>query len=326
MVSCLDIVKSFQINQVLPINKNRSRQRIKPRLLIAGCGDVVTRALPWLLQRFRVFVLCRRPEVADRLRALGAVPVLADLDHPATLTRLAGLGAALIHSVPPDASGEVDSRTRKLLNALQKRPPRSNRASILTYPPRPAVYISTTGVYGNAAGQWLDESSGARPDSARARRRASAEQQLRGWARRTQRPLAILRAPGIYAAGRLPTERISRGDPVLHQEEDSWSNHIHADDLARAIGIALFRGRPLRTYNVVDDAPSRMGDWFDEVADACHLPRPPRITREQAQVKLSPAILSYLGESRRLRNTRLKQELRVRLRWPTTASFFASSF
>ena len=325
MVSCLDIVKSFQINQVLPINKNRSRQRTKPRLLIAGCGDVVSRALPWLLQRFRVFVLCRRAEQVDHLRAVGAVPILADLDHPATLARLAGLGAALIHSAPPDASGEVDLRTRKLLNALQKRPGRSSKTPILTYPPRPAVYISTTGVYGNAAGQWLDESSGAHPDSARARRRASAERQLRQWGRRTGRPVAILRAPGIYAAGRLPTERIARGDPVLRQEEDSWSNHIHADDLAHAICIALFRGRPLRTYNIVDDAPSRMGDWFDEVADASNLQRPARITREQAQLQLSPAILSYLSESRRLRNTRLKQELRVRLNWPTTASFFASS-
>jgi nucleoside-diphosphate-sugar epimerase len=325
MVSCLDIVKSFQINQVLPINKNRSRQRTRPRLLIAGCGDVVSRALPWLLQRFRVFVLCRRAEQADHLRALGAVPILADLDQPATLARLAGLGAALIHSVPPDSSGETDLRTRKLLNALQKRPTSNSRTSILTYPLRPAVYISTTGVYGNAGGQWLDENSGARPDSARARRRASAEQQLRQWARRTGRPMSILRAPGIYAAGRLPTERIARGDPVLRQEEDSWSNHIHADDLAHAICIALFRGRPLRAYNVVDDAPSRMGDWFDEVADACQLARPNRITREQAQLQLSPAILSYLGESRRLRNTRLKRELRIRLNWPTTASFFAST-
>ncbi|GGP20813.1 NAD-dependent epimerase/dehydratase family protein [Silvimonas iriomotensis] len=300
--------------------------RAKPRLLIAGCGDVVSRALPWLLQRFRVYVLCRRADQAARLRAMGAVPIMADLDHPATLSRLSGLQAALIHSVPPSTQGETDLRTRKLLSALQKNVPRQGKSAILAQPSRPAVYISTTGVYGNADGRWLDESSGAHPDSARARRRADAELQLRAWACHTGRPLAILRAPGIYAAGRLPTARIERGDPVIRPEEDSWSNHIHADDLAHAICLALFRGRPLRTYNVVDDAPSRMGDWFDEVADASKLPRPARITREQAQVQLSPAILSYLDESRRLRNERLKQELRVRLRWPTTASFFASLF
>ncbi|GGP26190.1 NAD-dependent dehydratase [Silvimonas amylolytica] len=300
--------------------------RAKPRLLIAGCGDVVSRALPWLLQRFRVYVLCRRADQADHLRAMGVVPILADLDQPATLSRLAGLRATLIHSVPPATHGETDLRTRKLLSAIQKPAPRNSKSTILAQPPRPAVYISTTGVYGNADGHWLDESRGARPDSARARRRADAEQQLRSWARRTGRPLAILRAPGIYAEGRLPTARIERGEPVIRREEDSWSNHIHADDLAHAVCLALFRGRPLRTYNVVDDAPSRMGDWFDEVADASKLPRPARITREEAQLQLSPAILSYLGESRRLRNLRLKQELRVHLRWPTTSSFFASLF
>ncbi|WP_283150345.1 NAD-dependent epimerase/dehydratase family protein [Silvimonas soli] len=320
----MDIVKSFQINQVLPINRIRSRHLMRPRLLIAGCGDVISRALPWLLARFQVFVICRREDQAVELRHAGAHVLRADLDDASTLSRLGGLRAALIHSAPPVASGEADLRTHKLLAALQKSSARPQKRPILAYPTLAAVYISTTGVYGNADGQWLDECAPLRPDSARAQRRVSAEQQMRTWARRAGRRLSILRAPGIYAEGRLPVERVRRGDPSINPAEDSWSNHIHADDLAHAVCLALFRGKPLRAYNAVDDHPTLMGDWFDQVADACDLPRPPRIARSEASQQLSPALMSYLNESRKLRNCRIKRELRLHLRWPTTMKYLHS--
>ena len=150
-----------------------------------------------------------------------------------------------------------------------------------------------------------------------ARRRIAAEDRLRAWARGYGVQLAILRAPGIYAPTRLPLDRIAQGTPVLAAEDDVFTNHIHADDLARATVAAMFRGRPNRAYNVTDDAELKMGSWFDAVADAYRLPRPPRVSWEEAEQRIAPMLLSFMSESRRLVNDRLKRELHVRLQFPT---------
>ncbi|WP_245615790.1 SDR family oxidoreductase [Andreprevotia chitinilytica] len=287
--------------------------------MIVGCGDVLARALPWLSQRFRIYATARSTEAAARLRSLGVVPVAVDLDQRISLKRLACLADWLIHSAPPANAGKTDQRTRRLVAGLHANRQRKNE--ILSHPSAPtrrrAVYISTSGVYGNGDGAWLDETHPIAPDTDRAQRRASAEHTLRGWARHQNVQLALLRAPGIYAADRLPRTRIERGEPAIQSTEDSFTNHIHADDLAHAICLALFRGKPLRVYNACDDAPHKMGDWFDTVADHLGLPPPPRVSRAEAQRVLSPAMLSYLNESRRLKNRRLKEELRVRLQHPT---------
>jgi nucleoside-diphosphate-sugar epimerase len=132
--------------------------------------------------------------------------------------------------------------------------------------------------------------------------------------------VTILRIPGIYAPDRPgghPAERLRRGSPVLRAEDDVYTNHIHADDLARACAAALHRGLPQRVLHASDDTELRMGEYFDLAADLCGLPRPPRLSREEASRQLSPLQLSFLGESRRLDNRRLKRELRLRLRHPT---------
>ncbi|BCL75783.1 NAD-dependent dehydratase [Jeongeupia sp. HS-3] len=291
----------------------------RPRLLIIGCGDVVTRALPWLLRRFRVYASARSSESAVQLRALGVLPVPVDLDAGIP-TRLAGLAQWLIHSAPPSASGLLDLRTRRLAAALA-RPDMRASLSHARRAPRRAAYIGTSGVYGNVGGAWVDETRPLTPDTPRARRRADAEAVLRALARRQGMHLGLLRAPGVYAAGRLPDARIRRGEPVIAADEDSYSNHIHADDLARAVCRALFRAQPLRAYNVSDDAPGKMGDWFDLVADHLGLPRVPRVSRAEAQAQLAPGLLSYLNESRRLDNARIKRELRLTLRWPCVEGF-----
>ena len=134
---------------------------------------------------------------------------------------------------------------------------------------------------------------------------------------------SILRIPGIYAPDReggTPRERLLRGTPVLVEGEDVYTNHIHADDLARACVLALWRGRPLRVVHASDDSALKMGDYFDLAADLYGLPRPPRVTLAQAREQLSPALLSFMAESRRLDNRRLKTELRLRLRHPTPAT------
>lgn len=285
------------------------------RLLIVGCGDVARRALPWLTRRFRVLALVRDRADAESLRALGVTPLWGDLDDAPSLRRLGGIAQCLMHFAPPPDQGEGDPRTARLIAAL------SRPGSV----PQRVVYISTTGVYGDCGGALADESRPLRPATARARRRADAERRLRGFGRRRGVAVAILRAPGIYGADRLPVARIRRGDPVLRPEDDVHTNHIHAEDLARAACIALHRGAPGRIYNACDDSGLAMGDYFDRVADAFGLPRPPRISRAAARERLSPLTLSFMNESRRLSNRRLKQELRLRLRYPDVAAGLAAA-
>lgn len=283
------------------------------RLLIIGCGDVVRRVLPELVRRWRVFALVREPD--DSLRALGVVQIRGDLDRAATLGRLRGLAHAVLHSAPPSESGDFDLRTRHLLAALRQ-------ARSL---PRALIYIGTSGVYGDCRGERVTEARPLAPRTARARRRADAERQLRAFGRESACRVALLRAPGIYAADRLPLERLRRGDPVLNADADVYTNHIHAEDLGRACIAALRRARPNRAYHASDDSALRMGDWYDKLADAFGLPRAPRMTRTEAEQRLSPLTLSFMNESRRLDNTRLRKELRLALRYPTVEAGIAAA-
>jgi len=284
------------------------------RLLIIGCGDVVRRALPRLLRRYRVYALVRQLDPA--LRTLGVTQIVGDLDQPASLKRISGLADVLLHSAPPaEADVASDTRTQHLLAALQ------TGKSL----PRRIVYISTSGVYGNCDGAAIDETRTLHPESARAARRVAAETALREFGRQTRTKVSILRAPGIYAADRLPLERVKRGDPVLNADEDSYSNHIHADDLAHAIVLALTHGRSNRAYNATDDSEIKMGDWFTHLATAFELPTPPRVDRATAEEQLSPALLSFMRESRRLSNDRIKRELGLKLAYPTVEEGIAAA-
>jgi len=274
------------------------------RILIVGCGDVGLRAARLLAGHARLYGLIRSPRRADELRAAGITPVFGDLDDRASLKRLAGLADAVLHFAPPPAQGENDPRTRRLLAAL-------GRGSLSQL-----IYISTSGVYGDCAGEVVAETRPARPNNPRARRRADAEAQLRRFGLQTTR-VSLLRAPGIYAQSRMPEERVKKGLPAIVSADDVYTNHIHADDLARLAIAALFRGRGNRLYNAVDDSGLKMGDWFDVVADHLGLPRPPRLPRDQVIAAVTPAMRTFLSESRRLSNRRIKQELRFRLRYPT---------
>jgi nucleoside-diphosphate-sugar epimerase len=277
----------------------------RPRLLVLGCGDVGMRLLPLLRAQYRVFAVTSQPERRAELRAAGAVPVVADLDDPASLRRLKGLADAVVHLAPPPAEGKLDRRTRRVAAIL----PEGGRV----------VYISTTGVYGDCGGAWFDESRPVAPHNARALRRVDAEQVLRRWAVRSGGTLSILRVPGIYAADRLPLKRLELGTPALLERDDVYTNHIHADDLARIIVRALSKGRANRVYHAVDDSDMKMAEYFDAVADAFDLPRPPRLPRAELAAVVTPALLSFMSESRRMRNTRLKSELGVRLRYARVA-------
>ena len=285
------------------------------RLLIVGCGDVARRMVPLLAGRWRVYALARAPQLLAPLRARGVTLIEGDLDRPDTLAPLAGLAHDVVHFAPPPTQGTRDTRTAHLIAALGKR----------GSPPAQLVYISTSGVYGDCRGELVEETRPARPQTERARRRADAERQLRAWGRRSRVRVSILRVPGIYAADRLPIARLERGTPALATEDDAFINHVHADDLARIVIAALRRGTPGRAYNAADDAPIRMGDYFDLVAERFGLARPPRVPRGEADGVIPGNQLSFMDESRRLVNRRLKRELRLRLRYPTVHDGLAAA-
>lgn len=274
------------------------------RILIIGCGDVGERLVRRYSRQANFVALTRTAAGAVRLRELGVKPIVGNLDQPDSLQRLPPVNC-VFHFAPPPSEGASDTRTRHLLHALS----RSGH-------PEQLVYISTSGVYGDCSGAWVKESRTTAPVNPRAKRRVDAESQLRHWGTRQHVAVAILRAPGIYAADRLPLERIRRGTPALIAEEDSYTNHIHADDLARLAWFAMFRARAQRIYHAVDAHPMKMGDWFDSCADTFGLPRPSRVTRAAADGLLSEALLSFLRESRRLSNRRASDELRFRYLYP----------
>ena len=295
----------------------------RERVLIIGCGDVGQRAARELgsSPRVRVLALTSSPERAPALRAQGITPLQGNLDQPQSLRRLAGLATRVLHLAPPP-SGELadwrlDPRTRALTRALIQR-------SL----PSTLVYGSTSGVYGDCQGRWVDESTPAKPLTPRAWRRVDAEAAVHWLGRATGVRTTVLRIPGIYAPDReggTPRERLRRGTPVLRAEDDVFTNHIHADDLARACVLALWRGRPQRNVNVVDDTELKMGDYFDQAADLYGLPRPPRVARDVAGDQLPLMLLSFMSESRRLRNQRMKKELGLCLRYPTVAQGLLAS-
>ena len=302
--------------RIVPVMNHPTCKSRRPTLLIVGCGDIGRRVLSLVHPRWRVLALTSSPDKAAALRGLGAVPLLGNLDQPATLGRLGALADWVLHLAPPPSQGSVDSRTRALLATLA----RGGRVQRL-------VYASTSGVYGDAGGDFFDETRAARPATDRARRRVDAEARVRWFGRSSGVVVTLLRIPGIYAASRAgghPRDRLQRRAPVLQAADDVFTNHIHADDLARICVAALLRGKPQRVLHASDDTQLRMGDYFDLAAEVSGLPRPPRISRAQAAEQLSPLQLSFMSESRRLDNNRLKRELRLRLRYPTVAEGLAS--
>ena len=281
-------------------------------MLIIGCGDVGQRAAKQLVGKTKVAALTSSPDKRAGLKAQGIIPLLGNLDLPETLQRLSGWATRVLHLAPPpsDRVGgwSTDPRTLHLVRALKKR-------SL----PQAFVYGSTTGVYGDCQGQWVAESRPVKPHTPRALRRVDAEKIVRYLGRSGVRS-SILRIPGIYAPDRpngTPRERLLKGTPVLRPQDDVYTNHIHSHDLARACVAALWRGKPQRVVHVSDDTQLLMGDYFDLAADLMQLQRPPRVPRSQAQDSLPLMLLSFMSESRRLDNKRLKKELRVSLKYPT---------
>ncbi len=281
----------------------------QPRLLIVGCGDVGQRMLPILVKSHKVYVLTTQTEKLSLFRQAGAVPLYGNLDDSSTLHRLSQIADTVIHLAPPNPSGSSDLRTKSLIQALSK----GGRV-------RRFIYISTTGVYGDCGGQLISETQPVQPQNLRAIRRVDAEKQLRAWAIQQGISVVILRVPGIYAGNRLPVERLQKGTAALIANDDVYTNHIHADDLARLTILAMYRASPQRVINACDDSDLKMADYFDLVADKMDLPKPPRVDKETLKTMVSPQLLSFMQESRRISNARL-QEIGFKFLYPTVQDF-----
>ncbi len=281
----------------------------RERVLIVGCGDVGLRAAARLPQRLALLALTTSADRVADLRGRGITPLLGNLDDAASIRRLAGLATRVLHLAPPPGQGKRDPRTLALTQTLR-------RAGL----PFALVYGSTSGVYGDCGGDIVMETRAVSAGTARARRRIDAEKVIRRFGRASGVACSILRIPGIYAPNReggTPRARLLRAMPVLQTPDDVYTNHIHADDLARACLAALWRQRPGRVYNVNDDTCLKMGDYFDFAADLYGLPRPPRVSRSEAALTLPAMQLSFMSESRRMDNRRMKSELRLRLHYPS---------
>lgn len=292
--------------------RSKPRQFRRLRILIAGCGQVGLRLISERpTQHFTA--TCRDLATkANPIRKLGATTIQADLNNKADLRRLCKLSHRIIWMAPPNPQAVRDTSLLKAslyLGLYQY----STAKPVITY-------ISTTGVYGNAEGQWISERSTVHPQSDRAKRRVNQETQLKHAAKSNRCAAHILRAPGIYGETRLPIDRIRNRTPALLAEEDSWSNHIHEVDLARLAHWCQFKGGHWTVVNACDSNPSRMGDYFDAVADHFRLERPPRVSRAVAKEQVSPMMWSFMSESRRIKSMKLN-ELGFRLRYPSVESF-----
>ncbi len=302
------------------------------RVLIAGCGDIGRRvARLWGARGVAVFGLARSPGSAARLSRQGIVPVPGDLDDRASLRGLPTRGALVYYFAPP-AEGETDPRARAFAGAV----PDGDE-------PEKLVYMSTTAVYGDLKGGWATEETPAAPETDRGKRRLDAENVFLAWGRERNVPVVVLRVAGIYGPGRLPVEAIRRGTPVLDEADSPYTNRIHAEDLARVCVAAAQgwasaaestdgrerqaaeRGRGGRIYNVSDGVPGTITEYFYAVADRLGLPRPPAVGLGESRKVLSPALLSYLSESRRIDNRRMREELGVALLYPTLEAGLAAS-
>ncbi len=242
----------------------------------------------------------------------GARMIFADLDRPATLRGLPTANALVYYFAPPPREGTTDPRMAAFLESASR--PLPSRV----------VYISTSGVYGDRAGEWVDETAEPRPETDRARRRLDAENRLRSWGEEQQVPVVVLRVGGIYGPGRLPVARLLKGLPVLRESDCGYTNRIHVEDLVAACRAAAEQGQPHAIYNVSDGHPGTMTGYFKAVAATLGLPAPPELSMAEAEKRLSPAMLSYLTESRRLDNRRLLEALGVQLRYPDLESGLAA--
>lgn len=276
----------------------------RPYALVVGCGYVGRRLVARLRSRFDITAIVRTPGSLASLEKDGISTMLLDLDRVRTTIRLPERldQEVIFYLVPPPSAGESDLRLDRFLQ-------------LATVPPRTFVYLSTTGVYGDANGERVDESTPIKPQTDRARRRVSAEEMTRVWCNERHVRRVVLRVPGIYGPDRLPVERLRRREPMVSKEDAGISNRIHVDDLVEACIRCVTNPEARGIYNVTDGNSCSSTEFAEKVAALTGLPPPPQVSMEEAQLTFSPERLSFVNESRRVSNERMLKHLGVRLRF-----------
>lgn len=279
---------------------------------IIGCGDIGIRVFKRIKQLYQndeliTSALIRSQRSVKRCNELGINTLLYDLDTPKILDKEEFKDAEVFYFAPPPKNGVTDNRLYNFLHQLKEAPSK-------------IVLISTTGVYGDCGGQWIDELRLLDPQTSRAKRRVAAETILKEWATQYQKPYVILRVPGIYAKNRLPLDRLKKKLPVVQSSEAAFTNRIQADDLAEICITAMNSKFAAEIFNATDGNPGTMVDYFNEIADYSGLERPPQISLKEAQITLSAGMLSYASESRRIGNAKLLNLLDIKLQYPTLKS------
>jgi nucleoside-diphosphate-sugar epimerase len=273
------------------------------RISIAGCG-YIGKLLAQQLQKNKVPVtgfVSHDTSLAECEKRKIHCKAL-DFDHPLESIDLAG--QRVIYLAPPPRTGRKDTRIMNFLRAIEEQAPEK------------FVLISTTGVYGDCQGNWVDESTPLQPAADRAFRRVDAEQQVQLFCKRHDIPLVILRVPGIYGPGKIPLARIKSGQPVVNKQDSPYTNRIHSYDLVNICEKALLDTDITGIYNVSDGHPGTMYDYFIGIAEALNLPAPPVISLQEAKHQLSDGMLSYMSESRRINNKKLLKEFALVLQYP----------
>ncbi len=262
----------------------------------------------WHQQQAEIFTLARQARLSPN-------HIQANLDQVASLSACPTRQAIVYYFAPPPQHGEIDSRLENFLAAIQ--------TDAL---PKRFIYISTSGVYGDCGGGWVTETSPLKPSTGRSKRRLAAEQTLRHWAKQHHVASVILRVGGIYGPGKLPLQRLQQGMTILSRHVAPVSNRIHADDLARICQAAVNAPNQHNIYNICDNHASSMSDYFIRVAEHAGLPAPSEVGWQQAETALSPTMLSYLRESRRMDNSKMLNELQVTLTYPDLESGLKACF
>jgi len=279
-------------------------------IVIIGCGDIGLRvAKIWKNLGKAIFGVVKSENSLEQLRQQHIHAISADLSMPDTLSKLTAQltqNTLIYYFAPPPIKGTQDT---SMTNFLTHFTPDSLPAHL--------IYISTSGVYGHQQGELVDEKTPTNPQADRAKRRYHAEEQLRQWSENTSVPITILRVGGIYGATRLPLKRIKDQIPMLHEHLAPLTNRIHEDDLAQICVAAAQEKAYGEIYNVSDGTNSNMTEYFNTIADAFDLPRPPLVDWEEAKKTISQGMLSYLKESRRMDNTKMINGLNVKLIYPS---------
>lgn len=291
---------------------------VVPPLALIGYGDIARR----IAARFpeaSVHALSRHVPPAPAGHGGEWVAHTTDLDR---LTQMPALpaGAIWIYLTPPPSAGVIDSRVANIIRLADE------MAADGACLPSQVIYASTTAVYGDQAGRWVDEGTPPQPQHDRGRRRLDAERRWQSWCDERHIPLTILRIPGIYACDRLPLDRIRAGSMIVCPEQAPWSNRIHAEDLADAIGLLVERAgtRPVTgTFNIADGNPRPMSEIYLQIAEHFRLPIPECRPLQEVLHHSSPMAREFLSESKRVDASAIRAALDWRPRYPDLSSTLA---